>query len=68
MSHRPVLRATSGFTIAPAQRAKGGANQAPGYVLIQGVLQYPNLNTNAETFSDVLVYKATALLDFPDAI
>ena len=37
-----------------------------GYVLAQGVLQYPNLNTNAETFSDVSVYKAMALLDtFP---
>jgi hypothetical protein len=35
-------------------------------VLVQGVLQYPNLNTNAETFADVSVYKAMALLDtFP---
>jgi hypothetical protein len=56
----------TGFTIAPSQHATSGANQVQGYVLVQGVLQYPNLNTNAETFSDVLVYKAMALLDtFP---
>ena len=56
----------TGFTIAPAQHTKTGTNQVQGYVLAQGVLQYPNLNTNAETFSDVLVYKAMALLDtFP---
>lgn len=56
----------TGFTIAPAQHAKSGGNQVQGYVLAQGVLQYPNLNTNAETFSDVAVYKAMALLDtFP---
>ena len=56
----------TGFTIAPSQHTKAGANQVPGYVLVQGVVQYPNLNTNAETFSDVLVYKAMALLDtFP---
>jgi hypothetical protein len=37
-----------------------------GYILVQGVVQWPNLNTNAETFADVLVYKATSLLDmFP---
>jgi hypothetical protein len=37
-----------------------------GYVLVQGILQWPNLNTNAETFADVLVYKAMSLLDtFP---
>jgi hypothetical protein len=56
----------TGFTIAPSQHAKGGAKQVQGYVLVQGVLQYPNLNSNAETFSDVSVYKAMALLDtFP---
>jgi hypothetical protein len=56
----------TGFTIAPSVHAKGGAKQVQGYVLVQGVLQYPNLNTNAETFSDVSVYKAMALLDtFP---
>lgn len=56
----------TGFTIADAQHAGGGAKQVQGYVLVQGVLQWPNLNTNAETFSDVLVYKAMSLLDtFP---
>lgn len=56
----------TGLTIADAQHAGGGANQVQGYVLVQGVLQWPNLNTNAETFSDVLVYKAMSLLDtFP---
>ena len=57
----------TGFTIAPTQHSgTGGANQVNGYVLLQGVLQYPNLNTNAETFADVLVYKSMALLDtFP---
>ena len=43
-----------------------GANQVQGYVLVQGILQWPNLNTNAETFADVQVYKAMSLLDtFP---
>jgi hypothetical protein len=56
----------TGFTIAPSQHTKNGANQVVGYVLVQGMLQYPNLNTNAETFADVSVYKAMALLDtFP---
>ena len=37
-----------------------------GYVLVQGILQWPHLNSNAEIFSDVLVYKAMSLLDtFP---
>jgi hypothetical protein len=56
----------SGFTIAPSAHAKSGTKQVAGYVLAQGILQYPNLNTNAETFADVSVYKAMALLDtFP---
>jgi len=56
----------TGFSVAPSQHTAAGKNQVQGYVLVQGVLQYPNLNTNAETFSDVLVYKAMALLDtFP---
>jgi hypothetical protein len=56
----------TGFTIAPQMHAKDGSNQVGGYVLVQGVMQYPNLNTNAEVFSDVLVYKSMALLDtFP---
>ena len=33
---------------------------------MQGILQRPHLNTNAETFADVQVYKAMSLLDaFP---
>ena len=37
-----------------------------GYVLVRGVLQYPNLNTSAETFADVLTYKSLSLLNtFP---
>jgi hypothetical protein len=56
----------TGFTIATAEHAKSGSKQVAGYVLAQGVMQYPNLNTNAETFSDVSVYKAMSLLDtFP---
>jgi hypothetical protein len=56
----------TGFSIAPAMHTSNGTNQVAGYVLAQGVLQYPNLNTSAETFSDVLVYKSMALLDtFP---
>jgi hypothetical protein len=43
-----------------------GANQVKGYVLVQGILQWPHLNTNAQTFADVQVYKAMSLLDtFP---
>ena len=56
----------AGLTIAPSGHAKSGTRQVAGYVLAQGILQYPNLNTNAETFADVSVYKAMALLDtFP---
>lgn len=58
--------AYTGFTIAPSMHAKGGATQVQGYVLVQGVLQWPNLNVNSETFADVQVYKAMSLLDtFP---
>jgi hypothetical protein len=33
---------------------------------VQGVLQWPHLNTNAETFADLQVYKAMSVLDtFP---
>jgi hypothetical protein len=56
----------TGFTIASSRHSKNGSNQVQGYVLVQGILQWPNLNTNAETFADVLVYKAMSLLDtFP---
>jgi hypothetical protein len=56
----------TGFSIATSQHAKDGTNLVQGYVIVQGILQWPNLNTNAETFADVLVYKAMSLLDtFP---
>ena len=71
----------TGFTIAPSghkivmwrdpltgqpQPIYTDQNQVQGYVLVQGILQWPNLNTNAETFADVLIYKAMSLLDtFP---
>ena len=57
----------SGLTVAPRQHdANTNANQVAGYVLVQGVLQWPNLNTAAETFADVFVYKSMSLLDtFP---
>jgi hypothetical protein len=64
----PFLSSTSytGFTIAASQRTSSGSNQVKGYVLAQGVLQWPNLNINAETFADVAVYKSMSLLDlFP---
>jgi hypothetical protein len=67
----PFLNSTgatpyTGFTIATSQRAKGGSKQVQGYVLVQGILQYPNLSSNAETSADVLVYKSMSLLDtFP---
>ena len=55
----------TGFTVLTAQH-NGGANQVKGFVLVQGILQWPNLNTGAETFADVLIYKAMSLLDtFP---
>jgi hypothetical protein len=54
------------FTIGLSQHAPDGSKKVQGYVLVQGILQWPHLNTNAETFADVLVYKAMALLDtFP---
>ena len=56
----------TGFTIAPAQHSSSGAVQVQGYVLVQGILQWPQVNTNAETFADVQIYKAMSLLDtFP---
>jgi hypothetical protein len=55
----------TGFRIAPSAHASG-AKQVQGYILAQGILQWPHLNTNAETFADVQVYKAMSLLDtFP---
>jgi hypothetical protein len=56
----------TGFTIASSQHADDGSNRVPGYVLVKGVVQWPDLNANSETFADVSVYKAMSLLDtFP---
>jgi hypothetical protein len=56
----------TGFRIATAQHADDGSRQVQGYVLVKGVLQWPHLNTQAEAFADVQVYKAMSLLDtFP---
>jgi hypothetical protein len=56
----------TGLRIAPAAHTAAGAKQVQGYVLAQGILQWPHLNTNAETFADVGAYKAMSLLDtFP---
>ena len=58
--------AYTGFRVATQQHAKDSSNQVRGYVLVQGVVQWPQLNSNAETFADVLVYKAMSVLDtFP---
>jgi hypothetical protein len=57
----------TGFSIASSQHdSTSGVNQVKGYVLVQGIMQWPNLNTNAETFADVGIFKAMSLLDtFP---
>ncbi len=56
----------TGFTVANAQHDTSGSNQVRGYVVVKGLLQWPALNVNAESFADVSVYKATSLLDtFP---
>ena len=56
----------TGFSVALPPYAKSGPNKVQGYVLVQGILQWPHLNTTAETFADLLVYKAMSLLDtFP---
>jgi hypothetical protein len=51
------------FTIGLSQHAADGSKKVQGYVLVHGILQWPHLNTNAEMFADVLVYKAMVLLD-----
>ena len=56
----------TGFKIAESLHGNATDGPVKGYILVQGILQWPNLNTNAETFADVLVYKAMSLLDtFP---
>ena len=59
--------AYTGFTIASAMHDKTTAKrQVQGYVLVQGVMQWPNLNVAAETFADLQVYKSLSVLDtFP---
>jgi hypothetical protein len=40
--------------------------QVQGYVLVQGVMQWPNLNVAAQSFADLQIYKALSVLDtFP---
>jgi hypothetical protein len=59
----------TGFTIPSAQHSRAGnvmQNQVAGYVMCKGLMQWANLNTNAETLADVSVYKAMSLFDiFP---
>jgi len=56
----------TGFSVALPPYANSGPSKVQGYVLVQGILQWPHLNTTAETFADLLVYKAMSLLDtFP---
>jgi hypothetical protein len=56
----------TGFTVADRMHNKKGARQVQGYVLVQGVMQWPNLNVAAESFADLQVYKALSVLDtFP---
>ena len=59
--------AFTGFTIAETMHDQtSGKRQVQGYVLVQGVMQWPNLNVAAESFADVQVYKSLSVLDtFP---
>ena len=57
----------TGFTVANAMHdPTSGAVQVAGYVLVKGVMQWPNLNVTAQSFADLQVYKALSVLDtFP---
>ena len=57
----------TGFTIADTMHDKTtGRRLVEGYVLAQGVMQWPNMNVPAQSFADVQVYKAMSVLDtFP---
>jgi hypothetical protein len=58
----------TGFSIpaSHSDAAHGNAKLVNGYLLVQGTLQWPHLNTNAEVSADVLIYKSMSLLDtFP---
>ncbi|HZQ43465.1 MAG TPA: hypothetical protein VFA99_09440 [Acidobacteriaceae bacterium] len=59
--------AYTGFSIAASMHDQtSGLRQVEGYVLVQGLMQWPNLNVPAETFADVQVYKSLSVLDtFP---
>jgi hypothetical protein len=59
--------AFGGFAIASVMHNQTtGKRQVQGYVLVEGTMQWPNLNVTAETFADVLVYKSLSVLDtFP---
>jgi hypothetical protein len=65
----PFLRSSlfSGFTVADSMHdPSNGKRQVQGYVLVQGVMQWPNLNVAAQTFADMQVYKSLSVLDtFP---
>jgi hypothetical protein len=76
MTSAPSVRGTgpflasgeyTGFTVADSMHdPKTGARVVQGYVLVQGMMQWPNLNINAENFADVQVYKSLGVLDtFP---
>jgi hypothetical protein len=55
------------FTIPDTMHDKTtGRRLVEGYVLAQGVMQWPNMNVPAQSFADVQVYKAMSVLDtFP---
>ena len=57
----------TGFQYRDLSTCDGRRESSAGLRAGAGVLQYPNLNTNAETFADVLVYKALSLARYvPD--
>ncbi len=56
--------AFAGFDVADTMHDQNtGKRQVQGYVLVQGVMQWPNLNVAAQSFADVQVYKAMSVLD-----
>jgi hypothetical protein len=51
------------FSIADAMHDKiTGVRKVQGYVLVQGMMQWPNLNVAAESFADLQVYKTLSVL------
>ncbi len=66
MSSNGPAASFTGFTVASSHKPPGEEGHAQGYVLVKGILQWPHLNSSAETQADVSVYKAMSLLDtFP---